>query len=147
MFTGSTLLVKIAPNRFGGRVYDKFRFDGKVSHSNDTILIRVAPDITMQSGDEFTVFTGNGRHAGKYVLKTENDNQSVVWDDSELLSKGVIKVVSVTGISEAINDEMATDVYTTDGILVRSGVKKSKALDGLAPGVYVVNGQKTVKRN
>lgn len=50
-----------------------------------------------------------------------------------------------TGISEAASATGNADVYTIDGKLVRHGVETTRALDGLAKGVYVVNGKKVVK--
>ena len=38
------------------------------------------------------------------------------------------------------------DVYTTGGILLRGGVSRDGALDGLSSGVYVVDGQKMVRK-
>lgn len=50
-----------------------------------------------------------------------------------------------TGISEATNEAGKADVYTLDGKCVRRGVAAKEALNGLAKGVYVVNGRKIVK--
>lgn len=38
------------------------------------------------------------------------------------------------------------EVYNLQGILVRSGVLPAEALDGLAPGIYIVAGKKVIKR-
>lgn len=38
------------------------------------------------------------------------------------------------------------EVYNLQGILVRSGVLPAEALDGLAPGIYIVAGKKVLKR-
>ena len=38
------------------------------------------------------------------------------------------------------------DVYTLNGALLRSRVSSENALNGLQPGVYVVNGKKVVKK-
>lgn len=38
------------------------------------------------------------------------------------------------------------DVYSTGGMLLRSGMKRSEALRSLAKGIYVINGEKVVKK-
>ena len=38
-----------------------------------------------------------------------------------------------------------TDVYTVGGTLIKKNVSSVDALEGLAPGVYVVKGKKIVK--
>lgn len=48
----------------------------------------------------------------------------------------------VTGIETVEAADALVDVYSISGVLVRSGVKKSEALNGLAKGIYVVNGTK-----
>lgn len=53
-----------------------------------------------------------------------------------------IKEDTVSGIAEIGESESASDVYTIDGRLVRSGVK---SLDGLDSGVYIFQGKKVKK--
>lgn len=51
-----------------------------------------------------------------------------------------------TGIETVEAADATVDVYSISGVLVRSGVKKSEALNGLAKGIYIVGGVKrTVK--
>ncbi|WP_257900038.1 hypothetical protein [Prevotella denticola] len=50
---------------------------------------------------------------------------------------------STNGISGPVNSVAAFDVYTLDGVCVAKGVT---SLNGLAKGVYVVNGRKCVVR-
>ena len=52
-----------------------------------------------------------------------------------------LSVSSVTGEET----DKPVDVYTLDGVRVKSGVKKGKVLDGLQRGIYIVDGQKVVK--
>ena len=46
-----------------------------------------------------------------------------------------------TAISDVQNGEHTIDIYSVNGQLVR---KKASSTNGLKPGVYVVNGKKTV---
>lgn len=49
-------------------------------------------------------------------------------------------IESVDGETDAL-----VDVYTVNGVKVKSGVKASAALEGLNRGIYIVNGKKIVK--
>ena len=55
----------------------------------------------------------------------------------------------VTGIdavaNEAVEADKLVNVYTIGGVLVKSQVKKSDALNGLTKGLYIVDGKKVVK--
>lgn len=42
----------------------------------------------------------------------------------------------------AADEDVLTDVYSINGVLVRKGVKASEALNGLQKGLYIVNGVK-----
>ena len=54
---------------------------------------------------------------------------------------------NVTAIEDVLGEDVDTtvNVYTIDGVCVKSGVKSSEALDGLRKGIYIVNGKKVVK--
>ena len=80
------------------------------------------------------------------MLKTECDGRTIGWDDSALLAQGVLRVASVTGIESTAADAATVDVYSADGIKLRAGVAREDALDGLAAGVYVIDGVKIVKQ-
>ncbi len=148
MNEGSTMIVKVGKTPTGSLTNDKFKFNGKLTHKGDTILIEVSEDRILSAGDALTIFTGTGGADGTYVLKTVSPGQTITWDDSELLTTGVLKVLSVTsGINGVIiSEDTIVDVYSTDGLLIRSDVRFADALKGLASGVYVVNGQKVVKK-
>ena len=53
-----------------------------------------------------------------------------------------------TGVEAILGDaagaEKTVDVYTLNGMKMKSHVRKSQALDGLPKGIYIVGGQKTV---
>lgn len=54
---------------------------------------------------------------------------------------------NVTAIEDVLGEDvdMTVNVYTIDGVCVKSGVQSSEALDGLRKGIYIVNGKKVVK--
>jgi autotransporter-associated beta strand protein len=139
---GGTIQVKI-----GASSNDKFKIKGSIKHNGDTLLIVVDEARTLKAGDKITIFDGAGTQSGTYVLKTISPAQDITWDDSELLTTGVLKVASAetSGISGVITDDTEVNVYTTDGMLIRSKVKYGKALEGLQRGVYLINGRKVVK--
>ena len=60
-----------------------------------------------------------------------------------MLGIGDDEATGLSGLS--FEDATPVDVYTTSGIKLRSGVKRSEALKGLAKGIYVVGGEKVVK--
>ena len=69
----------------------------------------------------------------------------MVWDDSRLKTDGVLTVATVTSVGGVTADEGTVSVYSTDGKLLRDNVTSDRALDGLAPGVYIVGGEKAIK--
>ncbi len=140
---GSTMVLKLGTTSTGIKNNDVFRFEGKTIHKGDTILIVVDESRMVEAGEEVIVFEGDGAREGTYVLKTESPGQTIVWDDSALLSEGVLKVASVTGIQNTVvSDDTIVDVYTVDGLQLRSNIRRADALKGLAPGVYVIEGEK-----
>ncbi|NPD92005.1 cellulosome protein [Xylanibacter muris] len=146
MREGSTLIVKVGKSSSGSAANDKFKFDGATTHSGDTILIRVSADRVLTEGETVTVFTGSGANNGTYVLKTECGTHTVEWDDSRLLSDGVLTVKALTGIKGIVADDTLVDVYSVDGIKIRGNVRNDEALDGLGSGVYIINGEKVIKK-
>lgn len=53
--------------------------------------------------------------------------------------------LDATGIDMASETKEYVDVYSLSGVLVRNQVETRKALNGLAKGVYIVNGKKIIK--
>ena len=51
-----------------------------------------------------------------------------------------------TGVADALVSPLTTtvNVYTLSGQKVRNGVNRSQALQGLAPGIYIVDGRKVM---
>lgn len=62
----------------------------------------------------------------------------------------ITEPVRLSGIADTFADSAATlcDVYTVSGVVIRSGVEASAAIEGLEPGLYIVaprNGDKATK--
>lgn len=62
----------------------------------------------------------------------------------------ITEPVRLSGIADIFADSAATlcDVYTVSGVVIRSGVEASAAIEGLEPGLYIVaprNGGKATK--
>lgn len=120
---------------------------------------------------EMTNTVGNAAHIGTYTTQTVTSDATATYygyQNGEFVKanngtlnpfRTMIKVTGTvtaqalklklndetTGISEATNEAGKADVYTLDGKCVRRGVAAKEALNGLAKGVYVVNGRKIVK--
>lgn len=62
-------------------------------------------------------------------------------------SQFTFKVVDGTGLSPVVEqDGRMVNVYSATGMLLRRGVEKVNALDGLPRGMYIVDGRKVIKR-
>lgn len=82
-----------------------------------------------------------------------NEEQLYCTIDIDMMStlQQIIKVTFgkdiTTGITHvSVTAEKLVDVYTLNGALLRSRVSSDNALNGLQPGIYVVNGKKVVKK-
>lgn len=121
--------------------------------------------------DELAQTAGNAAHIGSYTVQTVTSDANATYygyQNGEFVKanngtlnpfRTMIKVTgaaganvltlklegTTTGINEAVSETGKTDVYTIDGKCVRRGVAAKEALNGLAKGVYVVNGRKIVK--
>ena len=58
--------------------------------------------------------------------------------DGQLLS-------NPTGIATMTTEGATVDVYTLQGIRLKTGVKAEKALEGLPAGIYIAGGKKVMK--
>ena len=65
--------------------------------------------------------------------------------NQRLISLGGSNDDGTTGVEGiAAEEDALVDVYTIDGVMVRSQVEASGATDGLAKGLYIVDGKKVV---
>lgn len=80
-----------------------------------------------------------------------NEDQLYCTIDIDMMSTlgQIIKVAFgkdiTTGITHVSVDKLV-DVYSLNGTLLRSRISLKSSLNGLLPGVYVINGKKIVKR-
>ena len=76
-------------------------------------------------------------------------NETSEVNGANVLLIGGLLDDDVTGIEAVANEAAEADklvnVYTIGGVLVKSQVKKSDALNGLTKGLYIVDGKKVVK--
>lgn len=146
MRQGSMMKFKVGVNASGVDTNDKLKVGGRLTHSNDTVLISVSPERTLNVGDQIQLFYGDILQSGTYLLKTEAGGLNIAWDESKFLSDGILTVESVTGIAHTpVADDTLVDVYTVDGVRLLDNVTYHKAMTILKRGVYIVNGQKVVK--
>lgn len=80
--------------------------------------------------------------AGDYIIKVEIGSLA---GDNIILNDGVLRVIgNESGVDTAIADENGLyDVYTIDGRSVAYGID---TLEGITPGLYIVNGIKVIIR-
>lgn len=73
-----------------------------------------------------------------YLALPENEAQEVNFLALDFGTTGITDTALAA-------EDVRVDVYTISGVLVRSGVRASEALDGLSKGIYIVNGKKILK--
>lgn len=104
--------------------------------------------VTSLTSDNAYVFEGNGvrkAEAGEKVkgfrafleIEGASPKQINVYVDGEL-------VTSVEGVRADFLGK-TVDVYTVNGVKVKSSVKQADALQGLPKGIYIVDGKKVIK--
>ena len=83
----------------------------------------------------------------RFVRHTE-DGTTLAAVDLTDIEQGQLTVtggaVGINSVKDG-NDE-PVNVYDTGGKLIRQQITRSKALDGLAPGIYVIKGKKHIVR-
>ena len=89
---GATLRIKIAQ-----RIHDKLSIANNASFGKDTLEIIVEEGRTMTVGEEFTLIECGGTLSGSFIIKGV-PAEGMMWDTSDLLSKGVVRVASTEGI-------------------------------------------------
>ena len=118
---------------------------------NGTIEIIISDSWQPAVGDEITLFQDVTTFAGTPVLasKVINAEAGLFWDDSELATKGVLRVTNqvpdaIRDVNAQSLDEFNGPVFDLSGRQVARNYQRARR--SLKPGVYVVAGQKvTVK--
>lgn len=129
-------------------------------------------NVTLETGDEYSTFDVQqvitiqpgddaskewlGPILGQVPIDMQgkiNEEQLYCTIDIDMTSTlgQMIKVIFgkdiTTGITHvSVTTERLVDVYALNGALLRSRVSSENALNGLQPGVYVVNGKKVIKK-
>ena len=127
-----------------------FTFEGIGTASKDSytegLLTGVFIEKTASVG---TYVLQNGTSGIGFYAVAENAQPMIPIYRAYLVTSGNAKMFAfdngtVTGVDDLITTDAdaLVDVYTLSGSLIRSSVKKSKALQGLAKGLYLVGGEK-----
>ena len=113
---------------------------GRISHNQDTLLIVVPSTRHLTEGEEIQVFeSGFTSATGDVVIACESTD-SYEFDTSLLNTQGKIVVkLAVMGIRDAVSDDAEVDVFTPQGLQLRSAVRHADALTDLPAGVYVIS--------
>ena len=157
---GATISLKI--NRTGN---DVISVGGNASFGKDTLLISVT-NRTLAVGDEFKLIECNGRLTGNFIIEPAIPGEGLAWDDSELLSDGILRVTSTNGIhaignervkiypqivtdqchvdaSQACEGEITMQITNSNGMLIKESTFDASAtqtiqLGGHPEGVYFI---------
>lgn len=130
-----------------------YHFDGiyrgmKDSYSTD-YMTGVYVDTTVQQG---AYVLQNQATEGLGFYKVENDDIKIspyrCWLNAPNENLACLKVDlgDVSSIEEIASDNTIVDVYSMDGILLRSKVMMKDAFKNLPQGIYVVNNKKYIVR-
>lgn len=133
MKTGATYLCTLTAS-----TNSRLNVKSNLTHNSDTLLVSIPSYRKLKEGDELTVFVVSGKHTGNVILKTEALNGTVYkFDNSSLLTDGIIRVKSVaTGIRAVKSEEITTAIYDLQG----------RRMQGTKRGFYIKNGKKINKK-
>ena len=135
----------------------RFTVTNTISHNGDTILIVIPASRTLNVNDEIEIFTPDfSKATGEVVVKCQTeDGTDYVFDTSTLNTDGKVRVIAATSIAATFADDAVVNVYTLDGICLRTAVRHDDALNHLPAGSYIIGfrtvdgrlvGRKEVKR-
>ena len=139
-YVNGTLTITKAPLTVSGGVYTKKQgeampaftvtYEGFKNGETEAVLMK-APTVVCEA----TEASAPGEYSVE-VTGAEAQNYDITYVN------GKLTVTVPSGIPEVLRGE-TFDVYTTSGILVK---RKTTSFNGLAKGVYVVNGRKVIVR-
>lgn len=102
------------------------------------------------TGDKYFISDNKFYRAADKTITVNGFRAYITLSDAQAagINKMFINVDGeVTAVDEAVenvSDELV-NVYTVNGVCVKTGVKVSEALNGLQKGTYIVNGKKVIK--
>ena len=113
---------------------------------NGTINVTYGESWTPSEGDYVRVIKCDGTISGTPTFNLQELPAGLGWDTSSILTEGIIRVTTSTGISNISTDtSFVADVYTLGGMKVLTGIltnKETLASDlkshGLPAGMYIV---------
>ncbi len=132
-------------------VFDSDGSDGTLLENENITLTWCGSYVSTPKVDGMMAFNSNGNFNylsptvtamtpfRAYMIEETNSGQSIDIELSLADDATAIDIIK----SEIARDK--TDVYTVGGTLIKKNVSSVDALEGLAPGVYVVKGKKIVK--
>ena len=139
-YVNGTLTITKAPLTVSGGMYTKKQgeampaftvtYEGFKNGETEAVLMK-APTVVCEA----TEASAPGEYSVE-VTGAEAQNYDITYVN------GKLTVTVPSGIPEVLRGE-TFDVYTTSGILVK---RKTTSFNGLAKGVYVVNGRKVIVR-
>ena len=112
---------------------------GNLTHSGDTLFVRIPSTRQLKEGDELTVFNVQGTHKGTVIVKVEAEDGTLYeFDTTSLLTDGIIRVESVTtgieGLTPNHSPKGEGSFYDLQGRRVQTPKR----------GVNIKNGQKVL---
>ena len=154
MVAGVPYLVKVAQT-VSVQTYEKVTIDADAVSSGATVVSDGAVTARLQGTFQKVVPYGDNVYAYEpNVFSKAETGTEIKAFRGYLELEGVFpKRLNLyidgeqTGVRlvKGADEDAKVNVYTTDGKLVRSAVKRNAALQGLPSGVYVVDGKKCVK--
>ncbi len=140
MEQGSVMEIDILLTSTGAVKNDAFNSGGALTLQDAIINVTVSPEVILNAGDEFKIFTGNGAAGGTFTIKTEANGREITWDTSTLLTDGMLRVAEVKGGS-AITDVVIDDNKSRSFVSV-SGARYEKP----GKGLFIADGKKVIKK-
>ncbi len=131
------------------RLWTEFMNDGRLEE-----LIEYCDDYFQYANASFVHNSNQWGDGRNYAAHTTNAKTwltrraQYIYDHLEVydLSEDILETkeeqetTNIIDMGEVLNKPV--NVYSLNGILVRRAVPQSRCLDGLAPGIYIVNGKK-----
>ncbi len=107
-----------------------------------TSFTEVSVECELQKGDNLTIGVVGGTNDGSYTADGywwyKTDNFRITYTGAPSTTTGIETVVMTA--------DTTVDVYNISGIKVRSGVAYGNALNGLAPGIYMLQSGNYVEK-